>query len=339
MSDEASAQRGPFRESRTVRAATAQLALGRNARSNKRLSVDGSPPVHPLNRGRQASTAHNPRRGRRVRGSIPESLVSLRTPHAAPTAVWRVAPDRQCHRRGARSLLYPKQRPLALAVGWGDAGGRSRAADGPAPGAAPECRALATRRVNGLYAIEMDYAADLRHQCPTPLALAALARAADRTIPIVYRSCRTREEFLSLLLSWRRRYRGRYPILSVGGHGAPGVVSVGNRRSGVGEVALHEVIEAIAGGADGAWLHVASCEALALHGNRLIALRRCAGVVGLSGFQQPVGFVEAMALEALLYNRLCRTRLNARGRLAVVRYANTLRSRRGPFRDLGFIVQ
>jgi hypothetical protein len=187
-------------------------------------------------------------------------------------------------------------------------------------------------RVKGVFCLEGDWEPDLRVRTSVVPVLELLEKANEPSIPFIHRGIGTLAEFEHYLRKWTQKKYAGYPILYLGFHGDPGVLYIGDRKSG--EVSLDWLEERLAGKCRKRIIHFGSCGTMATHGNRLGRFFRKTGALAICGYRQDVDWVLSAAFEIVLLSALQENALTRAGMAAVNRRVRSQATRLA--RDLKF---
>jgi len=173
---------------------------------------------------------------------------------------------------------------------------------------------MTSARSKGVFCLEGDWDKDLRYRATVGPVLELLDRSGFPSVPHIRRDIGTLAEFEYYLGKWTQRRYAAYPILYLGFHGGPGILKVGDQRSG--PVTLAWLEEQLGGACKGRVIHFGSCGTLATHGNRLRSFLQRTGALAICGYKQDVDWMLSAAFELILiyqfqFNALTRAGMGA----------------------------
>jgi len=181
---------------------------------------------------------------------------------------------------------------------------------------------------NGILCLEGDWEEGLRRRRSLVPVLELLR--SQWNIPFIHRTANTRDEFGRVIHEWTKSKYGKYPILYLGFHGAPGALHIGSDVVPLRD--LHE----FSGKGRGRLIHFGSCETLSaprLELARFLAQTRFAAVCG---FKHEVDWLHSCALEILILDLLSSRRVSP---ASMVSFQKRLNAAAGTLvRTLGFRV-
>jgi hypothetical protein len=187
---------------------------------------------------------------------------------------------------------------------------------------------LANRRVKpkGIFCLEGDWWGKVHQRASVRPALDLLNQWDPYYIPYQYHDVATRDEFDHYVAKWRQNRFRDYPILYLAFHGAPGILSVGDRRSSRNNVTLDELAEQLKGACHRRIIHFGSCGILSLHGNYLNSFVRRTHALAICGFSDNVLWLESTAFELQVFAAM---QLNTMTKSGAIAMRRRIRSQHG----------
>ena len=176
---------------------------------------------------------------------------------------------------------------------------------------------MPSTRGKGVFCLEGDWDPDLRRHATVGPVLELLDRSGSPGVRYIRRDVGTPAELEYYLRKWRQRRYAAYPILYLGFHGAPGVLKVGDQRSG--PVTLGWLEERLAGACRNRVIHFGSCGTLDTHGNRLRSFLKRTGALAVCGYREDVDWMLSAAFELILLYQFQFNALTRAGMAAVER--------------------
>jgi hypothetical protein len=186
--------------------------------------------------------------------------------------------------------------------------------------------------MKGVFCLEGDWDNDLRRRTSVDPVLQLLERSHDPGIPYIRRDIGTIVEFEYYLRKWTQHRYAPYPILYLGFHGDPGLLYVGDRRSG--PVELDWLEDRLEGHCKNRVIHFGSCGTMAIHGKGLNRFLERTRALAICGYKANVDWMLSAAFEIVLLSGFQLNALTRAGMEAINRRVRD--EARGLARDLAF---
>jgi hypothetical protein len=181
---------------------------------------------------------------------------------------------------------------------------------------------------NGILCLEGDWDAGLQRRRSLIPVLELLKSSWN--IPYIHRTASNREEFRRVIQEWSKAKYAKYPILYLGVHGGPGVISIGDE-----DIPLKDLHE-FAGVGKNRIVHFGSCETLAIAKQDLTRFLKLSKFTAVCGFKSEVDWLHSCALEILILDQLSSRNLTKK---SVAGFKKSLNKMAGSLvRSLGFHV-
>lgn len=181
---------------------------------------------------------------------------------------------------------------------------------------------------NGILCVEGDWDEGLRRRRSLVPVLDLLRN--QWNIPYIHRTANTRDEFGRVIREWTKARYGKFPILYLGFHGAPGSLHIGSDIVPLRD--LHEFADK----GRGRLIHFGSCETLRAGRLELAHFLKRTQFTAICGFRHEVDWLHSCALEILILDLLSSRPISPR---SVRSFQQKLKLRAGTLsRSLGFQV-
>lgn len=170
-------------------------------------------------------------------------------------------------------------------------------------------RSMTAAQRPGVFALEGDWADDLRHGGSMRPVFDLLA--SQRLLQLVHRDVGTTAEleyYAQKLMHGRYK---RFRILHLAFHGNPGKLWVGDDH-----VDLEQLADLLGEACSDRLVHFGSCSTMRVSPERLAAFKEQTGAVAVSGYLKNVGWIESCAFEMILFDTLTRYK----SRIAAFKY-------------------
>lgn len=178
-------------------------------------------------------------------------------------------------------------------------------------------------RPRGIFCLECDWWGTIKRQSSVEPILQLLSQWDRYYVPYIHRNIPNRSALEHYLDKWVQRGYRDFAILYLAVHGVDGDIFLGDGRRSESRIEFAWLEDRLRDRCRGRLIHLAGCESLKIHGNRLNSFLRNTGALAVCGYSGWVDWLRSAAFDLLVMASMQDNALSVAGANAMKRRIST----------------